>query len=531
MPDARTKRLTLIACIMGSAVVFLDSTVVNVALPAIRSDFGSGLAAQQWVVEAYLLTLGALLLVGGSLGDLLGRRRMFGIGLAGFGVTSVICAVAPTVELLIAARALQGIAGALLVPASLAVITATFPDDERGAAIGTWTGWAGIAMVVGPLGGGALIDSASWRWIFAINVPLVLATLALVRSAVLESVDEESTHRIDYLGALLCALGLAGPVFALIEQPLYGWGDPLVLVPGLAGTLLLVVFLVHEDRSDHPMLPLEIFRERNFAIGNVTTLAVYGGLGAATFFIAIFLQQVAGYSAIAAGLTLMPITLIMFVMSPRFGALSARIGPRALMGCGPIVAGLGLMWLGRLGTDVDYVTDMLPGVLLFGLGLSATVAPLTSTVLGAVPQHHAGVASGANNAIARVASLLAIAAVGAVVATQFSATLDERLASARFSPAERAAAAEAKRQPLAGPTGPPRIGPAVQAASVHAYRWGVGVAGVLVVAGGLISLAGIANPPRRAEAVARREPQGPSQLVLPCPESRRTERPEPVGSA
>jgi MFS family permease len=222
--DARTKRLTLIACIMGSAVVFLDGTVVNVALPAIRADLGSGLAAQQWVVEAYLLTLGALLLVGGSLGDLLGRRRIFALGLAGFGVTSVICAVAPTVELLIAARALQGIAGALLVPASLAVITATFPDEERGAAIGSWTAWTGIAMVVGPLGGGALIDSASWRWIFAINVPLVLGTLALVRSAVLESVDEESTHRIDYLGALLCALGLAGPVFALIEQPIYGWG-------------------------------------------------------------------------------------------------------------------------------------------------------------------------------------------------------------------------------------------------------------------------------------------------------------------
>jgi MFS family permease len=212
------------------------------------------------VIEAYLLTLGALLMVGGSLGDLLGRHKIFAIGLAGFGATSVICAVAPTVELLIAARALQGIAGALLVPASLAVITATFPEDERGAAIGSWTAWTGIAMVVGPLGGGALIDSASWRWIFAINVPLVLATLALVSSAVLESVDEESTHGIDYLGALLCALGLAGPVFALIEQPIYGWGDPLVLIPGVAGTLVLVAFLFHEDRSDHPMLPLEIFR-------------------------------------------------------------------------------------------------------------------------------------------------------------------------------------------------------------------------------------------------------------------------------
>ncbi|MDP9293576.1 MAG: MFS transporter, partial [Actinomycetota bacterium] len=434
MADARTKRLTLVACVMGSAAVFLDGTVVNVALPAIRADLDTGLAAQQWVVEAYLLTLGALLMVGGSLGDLLGRRRIFVAGLAGFGVTSVICALAPTAGLLIAARALQGVAGALLVPSSLAVITATFPDDERGAAIGTWTGWAGIAMVVGPLGGGALIDAASWRWIFAINVPLVLATLVLVRAAVLESVDEESTGRIDYLGALLCALGLAGPVFALIEQPLYGWSDPLVFLPGLAGIVLFAAFLVHERRSDHPMLPLEIFRERNFAVGNATTLALYGGLGAAMFFVAIFLQQVAGYSAIAAGMTLMPITLIMFVMSRRFGALSARIGPRALMGAGPVVAGLGLLWMARLGTHVEYVTDLLPGVLVFGLGLSATVAPLTSTVLGAVPRHHAGVASGANNAISRVASLLAIASVGAVVAAQFGAALDERLAGAPLSP-------------------------------------------------------------------------------------------------
>src|SRR5215210_3124076 len=241
MADARTKRLTLIACILGSGVVFVDGTVVNVALPAIRNDFDTGLAAQQWIVEAYLLTLGALLLVGGSLGDLLGRRRMFAVGLGGFGITSVICALAPTAELLIAARALQGVAGALLVPSSLAVITATFPAEERGAAIGTWTAWAGMAMVIGPLGGGLLVDHASWRWIFGINVPFVVATLALVRAAVPESVDEESDHRIDYLGALLVGLGLAGPVFALIQQPVYGFADPLVWVPGLAGVVLLVL--------------------------------------------------------------------------------------------------------------------------------------------------------------------------------------------------------------------------------------------------------------------------------------------------
>ena len=519
MGDARTKRLTLVACILGTAVVFLDGTVVNVALPAIRDDLDTGLAAQQWVVEAYLLTLGALLLVGGSLGDLLGRRRIFSIGLAGFGATSLLCALAPTAELLVAARALQGVAGALLVPSSLAIITSVFPDDERGAAIGTWTAWGGIAMVIGPLGGGLLVDHASWRWIFGINVPFVLATLAILRAAVPESVDEESAQRIDYLGALLVAFGLAGPVFALIEQPVHGFGDPIVWVPGVLGVAMLVAFVLHERRSDHPMLPLSLFRSRNFAVGNVTTLLVYGGLGAATFFVAIFLQQVAGYSAVAAGLTLMPITVIMFVLSRRWGALSDRIGPRALMGAGPIVGGAGLVLMGRLGTEVDYLTDLLPAVLLFGLGLSMTVAPLTNTVLGAVPQRHAGVASGANNAISRVAGLLAIAAVGAIVAAQFSSALDEELAGRAQTPAVR----EVKERPLSGGVpGEPSLDAPVEAASVHAFRTGLGVAGGLMMLGGVISLIGIVNPARRREP-QRGEAHGATELVHPCPEQRRRE--------
>src|SRR4051812_29837934 len=306
---------------MGTAVVFLDSTVVNVALPAISEDLDTGLAAQQWVVEAYQLTLGSLLLVGGSLGDLMGRRKMFSIGLAGFGVTSLLCAAAPSAEVLIAMRALQGVAGALLVPASLALITAVFPPDERGAAIGTWTAWAGISLVLGPFGGGLLVDHASWRWIFAINVPLVLATLAILRAAVPESVDEDSTHRIDYLGAVLVALGLAGPVFALIEQPVYGFGDPLVWAPLIAGLLLLGAFVWHEDRSDHPMLPLSLFRSRNFAVGNLATLGIYGGLGGALFFVTIFLQQVAGSTPVEAGLSLTPITIVTWLLSRRWGAL------------------------------------------------------------------------------------------------------------------------------------------------------------------------------------------------------------------
>lgn len=517
---ARVKRLTLVAAILGSGIVFLDGTVVNVALPAIRDDLDTGLAAQQWIVEAYLLTLSALLLVGGSLGDLRGRRRIFAVGLAGFGVTSALCAVAPNAELLVAARGLQGIAGALLVPSSLALITATFPGAERGAAIGSWTAWTGMAMVVGPLGGGALIELVSWRWIFAINVPLVLATLWLVRVGVRESMDEESTHRIDYLGAVLVSLGLAGPVFALIEQPVYGFGDPRVLVPLLAGLAFLGAFVWHESRTDHPMLPLGLFGSRNFAVGNAATLAIYGGLGAATFFVTIYLQQVAGYSPIAAGLSLTPITVVMWLLSRRFGALSDRIGPRLLMGLGPITAGIGLVWMGRLGTDVDYITDLLPGVLVFGLGLAATVAPLTNTVLGAVPQHNAGVASGINNQVARVASLLAIAAVGAVVASRFGAVLDDRTSGLRLDGAATAAVEEVKDRPLSGGVaGRPELDAPVADASVEAYRTGLGVGGGLVVLGGIISLVWIVNP-RREPPRRAREDLGAVHLAQPCPDAR-----------
>ena len=523
-PDASgAKRVTLWACILGSAVVFLDGTVVNVALPAIRDDLDTGLAAQQWIVEAYLLTLGSLLLVGGSLGDLLGRRRILITGLVGFGATSMLCALAPNAEALVAARGLQGVAGALLVPSSLALITANFPAEERGAAIGSWTAWTGISMVIGPLGGGLLVDHASWRWIFLVNVPFVLATLVLARR-VPESRDEESTGRIDVLGAVLCALGLAGPVFALIQQPSHGWGDPTVWIPLVAGLAMLVLFVVHEHRSDHPMLPLGIFRSRNFAVGNLATLAIYGGLGAATFFVAIFLQQVAGYSAVAAGLSLTPITIVVWLLARRFGALADRIGPRPLMGFGPIVAGIGLVWMGRLGTDVDYVTDLLPGVLVFALGLSMTVAPLTATVLSAVPDHMAGVASGTNNAIARVAGLLAIAAVGAVLATLYKGAIDDRAAS--VPAAERGALQEARSRPLSGGAGRPVADRVVAEASVSAYRGAMAMAGGLMIVGGLISLAGIVRPAPRPEPRPAAD-HGAARLQQPCfePERARSARP------
>jgi EmrB/QacA subfamily drug resistance transporter len=493
--SARTKRCALVSAVLGSAVVFVDGTVVNVALPAIRDDLGSGLAAQQWIVEAYLLTLGSLVLVGGSLGDRLGRRRVFMTGLAAFGALSALCALAPNPGALIAARALQGAAGALLVPSSLALITAIFSAEERGAAIGTWTAWTGVAFVAGPLGGGALIEFVSWRWIFAINVPLVLITLYTARE-VPESRDESVTGGVDYLGATLAALGLAGPVFALIEQPAYGWGAPLVFIPMIGGLALLGLFVWHEARTPSPMLPLQLFRRRNFAIGNLATLLIYGGLGATTFYVTIFLQQVAGYSPIAAGLALMPITLVMWTLSRRWGALSVRVGPRLMMGCGPLVAGLGLIWVGRIGADVDYLTEVLPGVLVFGLGLSATVAPLTNTVLSSVPQHHAGVASGVNNQVSRIATLLAIAVVGAVVAARFEAVLGP-----------------SSVPPLSG--GPPEV----VNASVAAFHLGTAVGGVLLMLGGLISLLGIVNPRPDAERPVPEE-LGAIRLAQPCPEGR-----------
>ena len=500
MLDTRAQRLTLVACILGSAIVFVDGTVVNVALPAIRADLDASLADQQWIVEAYLLLLASLILVGGSLGDLYGRRRIFAIGVAGFGTASLLCAVAPAVGVLIAARALQGAFGALLVPSSLAIITAVYGPAERAAAIGSWTAGTSAAIVVGPPLGGLLVDALSWRVIFAMNVPLVLVCLMLIVRAVPECPGDRA-HRIDVPGALLCALGLGGPVYALIQQSTLGWSDPEVWVPLLGGIGAFAAFVAYERRAADPMLPLSIFRSRNFAVANVVTLVVYAGLGAATFFVAIFLQQIAGYSALGAGLALTPITLLLVTLSRRFGALSARIGPRLVMGAGPVVGGLGLLAFARLDERADYLAQVLPAALLFGLGLAITVAPLTATALQAADRRHAGIASGVNNAVARVAGLLAIAAVGAVVSAHFDARLDERLPARPLDPSARAYLQEARRRPLSAPErpAPPAIRTQVRAANVEAFRTGMVVAGLLMIAGGLIALVGIENPRRRPE--------------------------------
>src|SRR6266487_4298395 len=320
------KRLALIAAIMGSFVAGLDATAVNVALPAIRADLGGGLAGQQWVSNAYLLALGSLILVGGSLGDIFGERRIFSIGVAGFGIVSVLCAVAPDIGVLIGARALQGGFGALLMPSALAVIIAAFPRDERGGAIGSWTAWSGIATVIGPLAGGYLIDAVSWRLIFAINVPFVLATLVLISMAVPGRERGAAHAKVDWLGAALTFLGLAGPVLALIRLPDAGWASPQVWATGLAGIVLLGVFVAHERRTPEPAVPLALFRRRNFAVGNLQTLSMYGGLGITFFLLVLFLQEVVGYSALRSGLAVMPTTLVMFALSKRFGKLADRFG-------------------------------------------------------------------------------------------------------------------------------------------------------------------------------------------------------------
>jgi EmrB/QacA subfamily drug resistance transporter len=509
--DSRSQRLTLVATILGSTVVFLDGTVVNVALPAIAEGLDAGLAGQQWVVEAYMLTLVALLLVGGSLGDQFGRRRMFVFGLVAFGVTSALCAVAPSVEVLIGARALQGVAGALLVPGSLAIVAATFEGAARGKAVGTWTAWTGIATVLGPAGGGALIGLTSWRAIFWVNLPLIAATVALTMHSVRESRDPDAYRGIDWTGIGLSAAGLGGPVFALIEQPTRGWGDPLVWVPLLGGIACFCLFVLYEARARHPMLDLGLFRIRNFAVANLTTLTAYAGLIGGLFFVGLYLQQVAGYSALEAGLATTPVSLILFFLSPRWGRLASGTGPRLPMTVGPIVGGVGLLMLLMVGADGEYLTEVLPGILVFGLGLSATVAPLTATVLDSVEERHVGIASGVNNGVSRVAGLLAIAILGAVISAYFGSALDSNLGERPLGPAAERTIADAKAQPLAVPdTGslPPeqaqRVAVASADASTSAFHLGLGIAGLLMIAGGIVSGVGIENPRRRREALPSR---------------------------
>jgi EmrB/QacA subfamily drug resistance transporter len=413
------ERLVLVIAIMASFVGALDGFIVNVALPAISKDVGGGLITQQWVVDAYFITLGALILVAGSLSDLFGRRRVLSIGLLSFGIASLLCAAAPNSQSLIAARALQGAAGALLVPSSLALIMSSFNGAGKSRAIGIWTAWFSIAAVLGPLLSGLILAVTSWRWIFAINVFPIALTLVLMKK--LESSDRiDRTARVDFIGAILCAGGLAAVVFSLIEQTHYSWSDFRILIPLLGGLVALGVFVWYEARTKAPMLPLGLFAVRNFSVGNVATFAIYGGLSMATFIIAVSLQQVMQYSALQAGLAMLPVTAIMFFGSSRFGALAGRYGPRFFMAVGPLVAAAGFLLMLRAGVELQYMTQLLPGILVFGLGLSMTVAPLTSAILGGVESARAGIASAVNNAVSRIAGLVMIAFIGVITGPHLS---------------------------------------------------------------------------------------------------------------
>lgn len=407
-------RWVLVAALLGSGIAGIDATVVNVALPAIGESLGTSFSGLQWTVTAYTLTLAAFILLGGSLADRFGRRKVFLIGVVWFAVASLLCGLAPGIGTLIAARTLQGVGGALLTPGSLALIQATFAPTQRARAIGAWSGLSGVAMAIGPFLGGFLVERISWRWVFLINVPVAAIVVLVTLRHVPESRDPTAMHNLDISGATLGVLGLGGVTYALVEQPTLGFTALPVASAMLLGILATVGFIIVELRSPHPMLPLSIFRSRQFTAANVVTFTVYGGFGAVFFLLLIQLQVVSGFSPIEAGVSILPITILMLALSPSSGALAQRIGPRLQMSLGPAVCAIGLLLLLRVGTNASYLADVLPGVAVFGLGLSVMVAPLTATALAAAPAENAGLASGVNNAVARAAGLLAIAVLPAV---------------------------------------------------------------------------------------------------------------------
>ncbi|WP_106400188.1 MFS transporter [Actinocorallia populi] len=419
-------RWVLAATVLGSALAAIDATVVGIALPAIGREFGAGLASLQWVVTAYTLTLAGLLLVAGALGDRYGRRLVFQIGVVWFAVASALCAVATGPGMLIWARALQGVGAALLTPGSLAILQASFHPDDRGRAIGAWSGLGGVGAAIGPFLGGWLVDAVSWRLIFVINLPLAALVFVMAWRHVPESRDAEATGRVDVVGGVLVTGGLIGVTYALIEGPAHG------LTPPAALGLLLVAFVWWERRTAHPLLPLDMFRSVAFSVTNVVTFIVYGALGGALFLLPLQLQQVSGYTALEAGIALLPVTVIMLLLSSRSGAVAARIGPRLQMSVGPVVVGAGFALLVRVDEAGTYLTEVFPAVCVFGLGLAITVAPLTATVLAAVPARHAGMASAVNNDVARAASLVAVAVFPALVGITGDAYLHPELFSAGF---------------------------------------------------------------------------------------------------
>lgn len=450
----REQRLVLTIAVLASLVSFLDGTIVNVALPAILRELGGGLMAQQWIVDAYLVTLGSLILVAGSVSDVYGRIAVIRAGLIAFGIASIAIAASPGIEFLIMARAVQGIAGALLVPSSLALITSNFRGAAQGKAIGTWTGFTSIAMIAGPLIGGLFVDFASWRFAFLINVLPIGVTLVLLAMLGQKDVREVGVN-VDYGSAVLCTLGLGGTVFALIEQQQLGWASPAIYVPFVGGLLSFAAFLLRQRVHTNPMLPLGLFRVRNFWSGNIATALIYGALSLNGFALGVYLQQGAHLPATLAGLASIPVTIIMILFSSRVGALSGRVGPRLFMTIGPIIAGGGALLLLLISNPYNYWWQTLPGVLLFGVGITLTVSPLTSAILGSIESARSGIASATNNAVSRVAGLIVIAMLGLII----GGTLD-------LNGVHRAMIATA----------------------------------VLLIGGGVVSFLGIRNPPTAADS-------------------------------
>jgi EmrB/QacA subfamily drug resistance transporter len=471
-------RWVLTATVLASGMAFLDSTVVGIALPAIHRNFGGGVGALQWVVTGYYLTLAAFLLLGGTLGDRFGRRRIFTIGIAWFAACSALCGLAPTAALLTGARVLQGVGGALLTPGSLAILQASFRSDDRSRAIGAWSGLSGVASAAGPLIGGYILAVTTWRWVFFINLPLAVFVLAITARHVPESSDPTSTGHIDAPGAALAAAVLAGLSFGLIEGPTRGWSDPLVVGAFVLAGLAAPAFLVLEHRIKHAMLPLSLFRSRQFSGANAVTFVVYGALGGALFLLPTMLQIVAHYSPLASGLALLPVTLVMLVFSARSGQLSARIGPRLQMSAGPVLVAAGVALLARATTPGSYWVQVFPAVLVFGAGLAVTVAPLTATAMGAAPAEHSGIASAVNNTVARAGSLFAVAILPL----------------------------------LAGLTGTAALVPAELASG---FRTAVFIAAGACAVGGLLALLTIRNPARTRPCVG--DEQGAFSCALGGP--------------
>jgi EmrB/QacA subfamily drug resistance transporter len=408
-------RWILIACVLGSGVAGIDATVVNIALPDIGRDLHVGFSSLQWTITAYTITLASLILLGGSLGDRFGRRRVFVVGVAWFAVASLLCALAPSAVWLIAARALQGVGGALLTPASLAIIQASFAAKDRAKAIGAWSGFSGTASAIAPFIGGWLIQAGSWRWVFLINPPLALAVIAIALRHMPETRDSEATGHIDYAGSVFGVIGLGGITAGVIAAADHGVGSLPVFGPALIGVLAFVAFAVVEQRQKHPMLPLSLFRSMQFSAANAVTFFLYAANGGALLLLVVELQTVSGFSPLEAGVALLPITVMMLLFAARFGALGQRIGPRLPMTVGPLVSAVGLVLIARLSPHTSYLRDVLPAVTVFGFGLAIFVAPLTATALSAVPVSRAGIASGVNNAVARAAGLIAIAALPVIV--------------------------------------------------------------------------------------------------------------------